>query len=51
MSSWETVAEAKCTENGEEKRSCLECGFEETRIVAATGHSYKETSENNLAHR
>lgn len=32
---WTTVREASCTVNGEEKRSCVNCGVEEIHIVLA----------------
>ena len=39
---WETVTDATCTEEGEEKRTC-ECGEEETKAIDLKAHTYKET--------
>ncbi len=36
---WETVAPAKCLENGEKQRTCA-CGAIEADTIPATGHSY-----------
>ena len=42
---WETVKEATCEEDGEEKRVCTLCGEVETRVVEALGHDFSETWE------
>ena len=36
---WTTVKAATCTEAGSEKRVCSVCGTEETRTIAALGHT------------
>lgn len=33
--------EPTCTENGEESRSCVRCGFMDTKTLPALGHDYK----------
>ena len=38
---WTETKVATCTEAGEEKRTCIECGEEETREIAALGHDEK----------
>ena len=40
--SWELTKEATCTEEGEMKRVCANCGLEETITLAALGHKYGE---------
>ena len=37
---WTTVTAATCTTPGVEKRTCTECGHEETREIPATGHNW-----------
>lgn len=37
---WTTVTAATCTTPGVEKRTCTECGHEETRTIPATGHNW-----------
>ena len=39
---WTVTKEPTCTEKGEEHRVCSVCGHEETREVAAKGHSWEE---------
>ena len=39
-SDWQTIQAATCVADGTEKRSCMTCGAEETRTVAAKGHDY-----------
>ncbi|MBQ7346308.1 MAG: hypothetical protein IJW45_09670 [Oscillospiraceae bacterium] len=41
--SWEGN-DATCTADGEWTRSCTGCGYTETQVIAATGHSYDVTS-------
>ena len=41
---WQVVTAATCTEEGQEQRLC-ECGEIETRIIAATAHSFTIISE------
>ncbi|MBQ7872323.1 MAG: S8 family serine peptidase [Oscillospiraceae bacterium] len=41
MGEWTTVTPATCTTDGEESRKCANCDHSETRVVAATGHSYE----------
>ena len=41
MGSWKQTQAPTCTVAGTEKRECSECDHEETRSVAATGHSHK----------
>ena len=36
---WKVVTPATCTTDGVEKRVCSNCGAEETRVLAATGHN------------
>lgn len=38
---WVTVAEAGCTTEGRQERSCS-CGQTESRVIPATGHRYKD---------
>ena len=40
--SWEQTKEATCTEEGEMKRVCANCGLEETITLAALGHQFGE---------
>ena len=40
--SWEQTKEATCTEEGEMKRVCANCGLEETITLAALGHKFGE---------
>ena len=40
--SWELTKEATCTEEGEMKRVCANCGLTETITLAALGHKYGE---------
>ena len=37
---WYTVQEANCTQNGQERRDCAQCGHSETRTLISTGHDY-----------
>lgn len=37
---WTVVKAATCTEEGQEKRTCSICGNEETRSIAAKGHTW-----------
>ena len=37
---WTTVTAATCTTPGVEKRTCTECGHEETREIPTTGHNW-----------
>lgn len=37
---WVSVSEATCTDDGEMKRVCHECGKEETKTVPAPGHDW-----------
>ena len=37
---WTAVTAATCTTPGVEKRTCTECGHEETREIPATGHNW-----------
>ena len=39
---WSTTKEPTCTEVGSEHRTCSVCGHEETREIAATGHTWEE---------
>ena len=39
-SDWQVVKEATCTEAGQEKRTCSECGEEQVREIPAKGHHY-----------
>lgn len=38
---WEVIKSATCTTAGTEKATCKNCGKVETRIIKATGHTYK----------
>ncbi len=43
---WQTVKAATCTEDGEEKRVCSECGDEQKRVLESRGsHSYGKWQE------
>ena len=42
-SEWTETKPASCTVNGEEQRSCLECGSIETKILNSLGHDLKHT--------
>ena len=37
---WTIIAEATCMEDGKRERLCSVCGFCETEVIAATGHSF-----------
>lgn len=37
---WEVDIAATCTEDGESKRQCSVCGYEESKVIEATGHEY-----------
>lgn len=37
---WEVVTAATCTEDGEEVRTCAECGETETQAIPAAGHKF-----------
>lgn len=39
---WQTVSEATCTENGLQKQSCTICHVEQTKEIAAAGHTWDE---------
>lgn len=39
---WQTVSEATCTENGLQKQSCTICHAEQTKEIAAAGHTWDE---------
>lgn len=39
-SSWETVREATCANNGLKTRTCSKCGFVDSKEIESTGHSY-----------
>ena len=39
--SWETTTEPTCTETGKRKRSCTDCGAEETESIPTTDHNYE----------
>ena len=39
---WEVVIEATCTKDGEEKRTCSECGETESQAIKAFGHVFGE---------
>lgn len=41
FSDWQVRTKATCTDNGEEYRTCA-CGEEETREIAALGHSFTQ---------
>lgn len=52
---WEIITEATCAEDGLQRRTCSECGFEEESVIHATGHSWEiaeqedaEDSQENL---
>ncbi|MBQ8622483.1 MAG: hypothetical protein IJ422_09260, partial [Oscillospiraceae bacterium] len=38
------VTEATCTVDGSQSRTCTECGYTETEVIAATGHTYDKIS-------
>ncbi|MBQ3192467.1 MAG: leucine-rich repeat protein [Oscillospiraceae bacterium] len=38
---WTVTSAPTCTETGTERRDCANCDHFETRVVAATGHSYE----------
>ena len=40
---WVVTKSATCTTTGIEKATCKNCGKVETRIIKATGHTYKDT--------
>ena len=40
---WVVTKRATCTTMGTEKATCKNCGKVETRIIKATGHTYKDT--------
>lgn len=45
---WETVDNATCTENGKEKRKCMRCDYTEYRVVQMLPHAdYKEIGREN----
>lgn len=37
---WEITKEATCTEDGEKKRTCSDCGVEDISVIKATGHKF-----------
>ncbi|MBQ3006387.1 MAG: leucine-rich repeat protein [Clostridia bacterium] len=39
-SSWETVRDATCANNGLKTRICSKCGFVDSKEIESTGHSY-----------
>ena len=39
---WETITEATCTTDGNQKRVCKVCGAEDTQVIPAPGHKYEE---------
>ena len=39
---WITVTPAGCLTSGSDKRVCSECGYEETREIAPTGHIWED---------
>ena len=39
-SQWTVTKEATCTEDGEETRTCSDCGKTETRSISALGHDF-----------
>ena len=38
---WIIDKEATCTENGTQRRDCMNCDHYETKVIPATGHDYK----------
>ena len=42
FSEWSVNIAATCTENGEEIRICTNCGYNEFRMVEASGHNYSK---------
>ncbi len=48
LTEWETVKEATCSAEGEEKRECKNCKYEETRTIGVKEHRWLQWGYNDI---